>query len=272
MTNKPFEVQDDAIIMNGVELQITQEGNITIDDNPAGGGTLSVGTGTGPSVENVTEILINGTVTEIEPGLVGISVNGIPNTKRGWIDLVGDKPNNQDEAWFESVVVNGGYAYVLGGDYYTDGSTNLTKIYKFDLETGNQVWVKQIVAGRDASFDFNITSEVITITAIAGGGLGYNVGEELYFPGGLWNGNDVTNRITVVVDTIDEETGAILTASIKPGYNLTGISNGTFTGLVAENNSAQGDVNSIAYDSFLNKLVVVSEYRSGLGDVDLDSY
>ena len=37
MTNKPFEVQDDAIILNGVELQITQEGGITIDDNPAGG-------------------------------------------------------------------------------------------------------------------------------------------------------------------------------------------------------------------------------------------
>ena len=39
MTNKPFEVQDDAIILNGVELQITQEGGITIDDNPAGGGS-----------------------------------------------------------------------------------------------------------------------------------------------------------------------------------------------------------------------------------------
>lgn len=40
------------------------------------GGSISVGTGTGPSIENVTEILINGTVTEIEPGLVGISVTG----------------------------------------------------------------------------------------------------------------------------------------------------------------------------------------------------
>jgi hypothetical protein len=205
-----------------------------------------------------------------EPGTSGTAT--IANTKKGWIDLVGDRPNENDEAWFESVVIHGDHAYVLGGDYYTDNSTNLTKIYKFDLETGNQVWVKQIVTGRDASFDFDITSEVITITAIAGGGLGYIVNEELHFPGWLWNGNEATNRVTVVVDTVDEVTGAILTASIKPGYNLTGISNGTFTGLVAENNNAQGDVNSIAYDSFLNKLVVVSEYRSGLGDINLDSY
>jgi hypothetical protein len=40
------------------------------------GGSISVGDGVGASVENVTEILINGTITEIEPGLVGISVTG----------------------------------------------------------------------------------------------------------------------------------------------------------------------------------------------------
>ena len=38
MTNKPFEVQYDAIVLNGVELQITQEGNINIDNNPVSGG------------------------------------------------------------------------------------------------------------------------------------------------------------------------------------------------------------------------------------------
>lgn len=41
-----------------------------------GGGAISVGDGVGTSVSNVTEILINGTITEIEPGLVGISVTG----------------------------------------------------------------------------------------------------------------------------------------------------------------------------------------------------
>ena len=41
-----------------------------------GGGSLTVGNGTNTSVENVTEILINGTITEIEPGLVGITISG----------------------------------------------------------------------------------------------------------------------------------------------------------------------------------------------------
>ncbi len=40
-----------------------------------GSGSISVGDGVGTSVSNVTEILINGTITEIEPGLVGISVD-----------------------------------------------------------------------------------------------------------------------------------------------------------------------------------------------------
>ena len=42
----------------------------------SGGSSLTVGDGVGTSVENVTEILINGTITEIEPGIVGITING----------------------------------------------------------------------------------------------------------------------------------------------------------------------------------------------------
>jgi hypothetical protein len=38
MTNKPFEVQDDAIILNGVELQVTQQGDLTVNDSPIFGG------------------------------------------------------------------------------------------------------------------------------------------------------------------------------------------------------------------------------------------
>jgi hypothetical protein len=41
-----------------------------------GGGSITVGNGTDTSVSNVTEILINGTITEIEPGIVGITVSG----------------------------------------------------------------------------------------------------------------------------------------------------------------------------------------------------
>ncbi len=243
------------------------------NDLGGGGGSISVGNGVGPSVENVTEILINGTVTEIEPGLVGLSVTpSIPSTKKGWINLVGDKPNNNDDAWFESVVVQGNYAYVVGGDYYVDNSEDLTKIYKFDLATGDQVWVKEIVAGRGAQFTFDIASEVITITSIANGGTGYIEGEELHFPGNYWAaGNTSVNRVTVVVDTVDEE-GFILTASIKPGYDLAGILNQSIGNVQAENDNAKGFPASIAYDTNLDKLVIVSMYRSGLGDRDFDNY
>ncbi len=55
MTNKPFEVQDDAIILNGVELQVTQEGNITIDNNPVSGG------GTGNVVFDGNQLYVGGT-------------------------------------------------------------------------------------------------------------------------------------------------------------------------------------------------------------------
>jgi len=44
--------------------------------NGPNGGSITVGNGNSTSVENVTEILINGTITEIEPGVVGITVSG----------------------------------------------------------------------------------------------------------------------------------------------------------------------------------------------------
>jgi len=47
-----------------------------VELDSGGGGSLTVGNGTSTSIENVTEILINGTITEIEPGLVGITISG----------------------------------------------------------------------------------------------------------------------------------------------------------------------------------------------------
>ena len=51
----------------------------------SGGGSITVGNGTGTSVENVTEILINGTITEIEPGLVGVTISG--GTTQPYLEL-----------------------------------------------------------------------------------------------------------------------------------------------------------------------------------------
>ncbi len=64
------------------DLQLPEGGDIvdSTGNSVLGGvgGSIAVGDGNGPSVENVTEILINGTITEIEPGLVGVSV-GLPS-------------------------------------------------------------------------------------------------------------------------------------------------------------------------------------------------
>jgi len=202
-----------------------------------------------------------------DPGDVGTP--SIPNTIRGFVNLVGARPNNSDELWFESVVVRGQHAYVLGGDYFTDNNNNEVKVYKFDLETGAQIWVKQITAGRAAQFNISVGEGMIVIDSIALAGVDYKVGEELVFYGWQINGNELLNKFFVVVDSIDE-TGGILTASIKPGYNVDGLS-GTFTNLTANINGVPGDTVAISYDDFNNKVIVVQEYNPEIGD-NVDSY
>jgi hypothetical protein len=53
----------------------------------SGGGSITVGDGGSTSVENVTEILINGTITEIEPGVVGITVTGSESPIQPYLEL-----------------------------------------------------------------------------------------------------------------------------------------------------------------------------------------
>jgi hypothetical protein len=77
--DSPGVVTTDRIINGSNTFSITAAGELELNGSPftgGGSGSISVGDGNGPSVDNVTEILINGTITEIEPGLVGISVTG----------------------------------------------------------------------------------------------------------------------------------------------------------------------------------------------------
>ena len=68
-----------TVYFGGIPLRITNEGGITVNDIPvSSSGSLSVGNGNSASVENVTELLINGTITEIEPGLVGVTITTQP--------------------------------------------------------------------------------------------------------------------------------------------------------------------------------------------------
>ena len=404
MTNKPFEVQDDAIVLNGVELQLNPQGDIIVDGDTISGGLDGVSTSTPvnpnpgeeefiltlntagteqqvkivvhkktPSIEGqgddygpaigigvdatgegthgdnaiaignddvgfdqaansiaigyqagwaddsgiganaiaighraaynsapANSITLNATGQNLDPDEAGLfikpvrqeiyddnivyynptsgeityaanpGVANIPNTIIGFINLVGDKPNNQDDAWFESVVVRGNYAYVLGGDYYILGSDNCSKVYKFDVRTGTLIWVKQIVAGRNAQFNVSVGSGVITLDLISSAGTGYIAGEELLFSGNSIGGNQPTNNFIITVDTVDVN-GAIQTASVKPGYDAAGLT-GTYTNLVPENDNARGNPACIAYDDFNDKIVIVSRYTYGDGDEIFDSY
>lgn len=250
------------------DLQLPVDGDI-VDQNGdsvlGGGGTIAVGNGIGPSVEQVSEILFNGSVTEIGPNVVGVSIDpSIADTKRGFINLVGDRPNQDSTIGFSTVAVWGDYAYVLGSDFYFTSSTDKTKIYKFDLLTGEQVWVKQIRSSRGAEFNLTVGSGTVTLDLIAISGTGYKVGEEIVIRGGQVGGSDAANDVTIIVDTIDGS-GGVNTASIKPGYDVTGLT-GTYTNIVIQNDDIVGDTCAIAYSPIINKVLAVSEYWTNYGN------
>lgn len=207
----------------------------------------------------------------ITPGGLEIpNGSNISNTVKGFINLVGDRPNQGDDAWFESVVVRGNYAYVLGSDSYINDSNNRSKLYKFDVRDGTLLWTKQISAGKGAEINVTVDAGVITLDSIALAGTGYIVGEELVFAGWNIGGSHPLNLFVIVVDTIDVN-GEILTASVKPGYNAAGLS-GTYYNLTAYNDDAQGSTCCVSYDDYNNKVIVVSNYQSGQGDVTFDNY
>jgi len=239
---------------------LDSEGNSVL-----GGGTVSVGNGDDPSVQQVSEILFNGTVTEIGPNVVSVDIDPtIPNTKRGFINLVGDRPNNDSTIGFSTVAVWGDYAYVLGSDFYFTSSTDKTKVYKFDLRTGEQVWVKQIRSSRGAEFDLTIGSGTVTLDLISDSGTGYKVGEEIVIRGGDIGGSNPENDVTIIVDAIDGS-GGVNTASIKPGYDVTGLT-GTYTNITIQRDDIEGDTCAIAYSPIINKVLAVSEYWTNYGN------
>ena len=202
----------------------------------------------------------------------GNSVLGgnIPSTLRGFINLVGDRPNNDNDVWFESVLVRGSYIYALGGDNgYISNSNSRTKVYKFDVMTGEQIWVKQIAAGRNARFDISVGSDVATLDGIPTAGIDYKVGEEIVIEGSQIGGNTPANNVVLLVATINGS-GGILTATVKPGYDVVGIS-GTYTELQAPYEDANGNPICLGYDELNDLLLVVAQIQPGQGNSD-DNY
>ena len=82
-------VSSDTIFIGGIPLAVDNQGNLTVDGNPVQGegGSITVGDGGSTSVSNVTEILINGTITEIEPGVVGITVTSSESPVQPYLEL-----------------------------------------------------------------------------------------------------------------------------------------------------------------------------------------
>ena len=62
-----------------------------VENVGGGGGSLTVGNGTNASIQNVTEILINGEITQVDDGVVGITIL----SSSGLTDITGAQIGNQ---------------------------------------------------------------------------------------------------------------------------------------------------------------------------------
>lgn len=142
----------------------------------SGGGSITVGNGTGTSVENVTEILINGTITEIEPGLVGVTISG--STTQPYLEL-----------------------------------TNTPFITQPAI-LGTPVTVNVPVTGINAQVQVDISEGPVLggITVITPG-TGYVPGQRyIIYSYQIGGNNDATSSITLTIDTVDVD-GGILTVT-----------------------------------------------------------
>lgn len=122
----PGSVTTDRLVNGENTFTLLNDGTVELNGSPfTGGGSIAVGNGNGPSIENVTEILINGDITEIEPGLVGISINGGQSIVNGDNSLTLDGSGN---AVFQGDGAGNGVNRGLEWDYGAeqDNGTNST--------------------------------------------------------------------------------------------------------------------------------------------------
>ncbi len=162
-----------------------------------GSGSISVGDGNGPSVENVTEILINGTITEIEPGLVGISVSG--GTNQPYLEL-------------------------------TD-----TPLIIQPVISGTPVTVTAPAQGEEAQVEIGIgEGPVITSVTVTTAGTGYAVGQRYRVWFWQIGGNNDDSSIDFEVATVGGN-GELLTV-INAAFTGVGATNSpaTYSGLTIE--------------------------------------
>jgi hypothetical protein len=162
MANKPFEIQDGIKIQAGDDIVDNNDDSVLV-----GGGSITVGDGVGTSVSNVTEILINGTITEIEPGLVGISVSGTTTDQNIWIQTFeSDTPATDIPGSANSVEYDAdGNIIALFVHYNPAGGDNYTSLAKF-TSTGTKLWqVRYAGTGSTDGWGVAVDAGVIYVTA-----------------------------------------------------------------------------------------------------------
>ena len=168
-------------------------------DPVGGGGSLTVGNGTSASVENVTELLINGTITEIEPGLVGVTIAG--GTSQPYLELT-DTP------------------------FITQSATLGTPVTITAQPTGNNALLSlTITAGP--------TLDVETIS-IDSPGTGYVVGQRYIINYWQIGGNNDDSSIEFEVETVGEEGELLTVINAAFGGGLAANTPATYTGVSVE--------------------------------------
>ena len=80
-------VSGNTIYIGGVPLSVDNAGNLIVNGNTVsgGGGAISVGTGLGPSIANVTEIFFTGQIEDLGGGIVGVN-----STIQDYLELTND--------------------------------------------------------------------------------------------------------------------------------------------------------------------------------------
>jgi hypothetical protein len=169
---------------------LTDTGNLL-----GSGGSLTVGNGNSTSVENVTELLINGTITEIEPGVVGVTIAG--GTTQPYLELTDTPFITQSAILGEPVTV-------------TAAPWSHNARFTVGIEEGTPL-----------GFSITITTP----------GTGYVVGQQYRLWGYYLGGPDVAGSIDFTVDTVGED-GELLTitdAAFAEGADAATNTPGTYT-------------------------------------------
>lgn len=245
-TNSEFEWRFD----NGGALNLATNNNISTITS-AGSVILNANT-KGWSFDNTGVLTLpEGGDIRNSTGSSVLGAQGNPqalNTVKGWFQLQGNRPNDGDEVAFQTITTFGNYIYTAGLNYYAPNQweEDSPVVQKINKNTGEVVWSKRIVAGRNAQFNFEIVSGVVNVVGLPNAGTGYKAGEQLLIPGYSLGGSQPQGNVYVQVDTVDQ-TGAITGYVVSQQPQIPG-SDGTYNNVPVYNNNNNVQPYSIAYD------------------------